>query len=207
MTKPEQALPEQEARRLGFSIIAGVDEVGRGCLAGPVVASAVIFPENFSNSEIKDSKLLTAAQREKLVPVILEGALSYGFGSVEPKEIDVMNILRASLKAMRLAIERLNPKPEMILVDGNQTIPLLSIQQWAIPKGDRLSLSVSAASILAKVKRDSLMTKVAEQYPEFHFEKHKGYGTPEHWEALEKFGATPIHRMSFKGISKNALQF
>ena len=191
---------EQEARLKGYSILAGVDEVGRGCLAGPVVAGAVILPEDFFHPEIRDSKLLTPTQREKLFPIIVENALAYGFGLVEPQEIDAMNILRASLKAMRLAIEALTLKPNMIFVDGNQTIPLLSIEQQSIPKGDNLSLSIAAASILAKVKRDGLMIEFAKTYPDFLFEKHKGYGTKEHWQALEKFGPTPIHRRSFRGV-------
>lgn len=191
---------ELEARDRGYAIIAGADEVGRGSLAGPVIAAAVILPWNESFEGVNDSKLLTSAQREKLFPLIAEKAVAFCFGVVEPGEIDRMNIGRASLKAMRLAIENLKIRPDLVFVDGNQIIPLMTIPQRPIIKGDRLSLSIAAASILAKVKRDALMVELAQQYPQFQFERHKGYGTKDHWEALKKYGPTPIHRMSYKGV-------
>lgn len=193
---------ELHAASLGYQKIAGVDEAGRGCLAGPVVAAAVILPWREDFTGINDSKQLTALAREKFFTLILERALAVGFGVVEPKEIDKMNIARASLKAMRLAIEDLKIKPDLVLVDGRQTVPLTPIHQRPIIKGDCLSLSVAAASILAKVKRDELMKELAKQYPQFQFERHKGYGTKGHWEALKAHGPTPIHRMSFRGVKK-----
>ena len=197
---------EADARAQGFQNIAGVDEVGRGCLAGPVVAAAVIFPSDFFHEGIQDSKLLTSEQREAIFPLIMEKGVACGFGVVEPGEIDVMNIARASLKAMRLAVEALTIKPDFLLIDGRQTVPLLPIRQKPVVKGDRLCLSIAAASIIAKVHRDRLMTALSEQYPQFRFEKHKGYGTKEHRDALEKYGPTPIHRTSFHGVQKDLLR-
>lgn len=154
---------------------------------------------------VNDSKQLTPEQREVLYPRILQRAVAFGFGVVEPAEIDRMNILRASLKAMRLAIEKLEEKPDFILVDGRHIVPLLPIPQQAVVKGDSLSLSVAAASILAKVHRDRLMQDLAKQYPQYAFELHKGYGTPVHWEALARFGPSPIHRLSYRGVVKEWL--
>ena len=199
--KPPNLLKfESEVFSQGFQNIAGVDEVGRGCLAGPVVAAAVILPWQEDFVGVNDSKKLSPQQREKLYPVIIERALAYGFGIVESEEIDRMNIGRASLKAMRLAIEAMKIKPDFVLVDGNQSIPLLTIQQQTIIRGDSLSLSVAAASILAKVKRDRMMVEFSQHYPAFLFEKHKGYGTKEHLAALRAHGPTPIHRKSFRGV-------
>lgn len=201
--KPNLLKFEQAALAQGFQCIAGVDEVGRGCLAGPVVAAAVILPLSEDFPGVFDSKQLTAAQREKCFELIVEKAVSFGFGLVDSNEIDRMNILRASLKAMRLAIENLKEEPDLILVDGNQAIPLLTIAQQPVIKGDALSLSIAAASILAKVKRDRLMQELSLTYPQYLFEQHKGYGTKAHWEALQLHGPTPIHRLSFRGVDKN----
>lgn len=188
---------EEEANRQGYRHIAGIDEVGRGCLAGPVVAACVMLPWQEEFDGVNDSKQLTPSQRERLFDIIQTRAKVVGVGLVGPEEIDRMNILRASLKAMRLAVEAMVVKPDILLVDGNQTVPLLPVLQWRIPKGDALSLSVAAASIVAKVTRDRLMVDLGRQFPGFGFEKHKGYGTPEHWQALEKHGPTAIHRESF----------
>lgn len=196
---------EESALAKGFRVIAGVDEAGRGCLAGPVVAAACILPLTEDFSGVNDSKQLTASQREVFFELITEKALAFGFGVVAPDEIDRMNILRASLKAMGLAIENMKQKPDLILVDGRQIIPLLTIQQQPITKGDCLSLSIAAASILAKVKRDTLMQQFAKEYPEYRFDLHKGYGTRIHWEALERFGPTPIHRLSFRGVAPGTI--
>ncbi|MBI4223617.1 MAG: ribonuclease HII [Deltaproteobacteria bacterium] len=193
---------EIAARDQGYQIIAGVDEVGRGCLAGPVVAAAVILPFKKNFPGVNDSKQLSPQQREILFVRILKQAVSFGFGVVEPAEIDRMNISRASLKAMRLAIENLNEKPDYVLVDGLQIVPLLAIPQQAVVKGDCFSLSVAAASILAKVHRDRLMGELAKEYPQYAFEIHKGYGTRTHWEALQRFGPSPIHRLSYRGVGK-----
>ena len=188
---------ESQARRLGFSLIAGVDEVGRGPLAGPVTAAAVILPENYKNSEIRDSKKLTAARRETLFDVITEDALSIGIGFVEPSIIDEINILRASLLAMQKAVLNLDLSPDFILIDGIHTLDV-PVPQKAIVKGDSLSLSIAAASIIAKVSRDHIMDRYHVQYSQYNFAKNKGYGTSEHREAIKKYGVCKIHRKSFK---------
>ncbi len=188
---------ESQARRLGFSIIAGVDEVGRGPLAGPVTAAAVILPENYKNSEIRDSKKLTPARRETLFDVITEDALSIGIGFVEPSIIDEINILRASLLAMQKAVLNLDLSPDFILIDGIHTLDV-PVPQKTIVKGDSLSLSIAAASIIAKVSRDHIMDRYHVQYSQYNFAKNKGYGTSEHREAIKKYGVCKIHRKSFK---------
>lgn len=196
---------------LGYHHIAGLDEVGRGPLAGPVVAAAVVLPREFSHSGIKDSKLLTRAQRESVAPVIRENAISWAVGVVDVDEIDRHNILNASLLAMARAYHKLQPSPDYLLIDGSHTIPwkLLRFddrantplpEQRSIIKGDRLCLSVAAASILAKVVRDELMVKLDKDYPEYGFAKHKGYGSAAHLEALRRLGPCPVHRRSFKPV-------
>lgn len=179
--------------------------MGRGCLAGPVVAAAVILPSRGDFSAVNDSKQLSPDQREALFEVIVSKAVAYGFGRVEPEEIDRMNISRASLRAMRLAVENMKKNPDFILVDGRQIIPLLPISQRAVIKGDALSLSVAAASILAKVHRDRLMQVMAKKFPMYHFEVHKGYGTRAHKEALKIHGPSPIHRLSYRGVPNENL--
>lgn len=179
------------------NLLAGVDEAGRGPLAGPVVAAAVIFERDFYNSEINDSKKLSPIKRERLYKTITNAALSYSFGIVEPAIIDEINILNATKKAMRQAINGLKILPDVVLIDA-VTIADLPLQQIAIIKGDTLSLSIAAASILAKVKRDGIMEKYHVQYPEYQFNKHKGYPTKLHRKHIREYGPCPIHRKTFR---------
>ncbi len=180
----------------GYTNICGVDEAGRGPLAGPVFAAAVILPPNLEIEGLDDSKKLSEKKREALFDVICEKALAFGIAESSEAEIDEMNILRASLQAMRRAVDKLDTKPGYILVDGNQLFDADSPIQYVI-KGDSLSANIAAASILAKVSRDRFMLKMAEKYPEYMFEKHKGYPTKLHYEKVEEFGLSPIHRRSF----------
>jgi ribonuclease HII len=189
---------EDELWKQGFRTLGGVDEVGRGPLAGPVVAACVVFPQNFSLPGVNDSKRLTPKKRETLFDRISETAQEVGIGIVGQKTIDRMNILNASLKAMWEAVNSLRSQPEFILVDGNQKIPQLSLPQMAVVKGDSQSLSIAAASIVAKVTRDRIMLEHHKEYPEFCFADHKGYATKTHVEALKAFGPCQIHRRSFK---------
>ena len=184
------------------NLLAGVDEAGRGPLAGPVVAAAVILKKNFYNPEINDSKKLSPVKREKLYKIITDVALSYSFGIIEPGIIDKINILNATKRAMRQAIDGLDMLPEVVLVDA-LTIADLPIRQFAIIKGDTLSLSIAAASILAKVKRDDIMQQYHEQYPVYQFNKHKGYPTKLHRRCIQKYGPCPIHRKSFRLLGSN----
>jgi ribonuclease HII len=184
----------------GFKSVAGVDEVGRGPLAGPVVAACVVLSPDFSVPDVNDSKKLTATKREKLFDLIMQNARQVGVGVVTEKVIDKMNILNASLQAMRQAIDQLESPPDFVLVDGNQKIPNLSLPQMPVVKGDSLSLSIAAASIVAKVTRDRIMLEYHRQYPEFNFADHKGYATKTHMEALRTFGPCRIHRRSFSRV-------
>ena len=184
----------------GLGLVCGVDEVGRGPLAGPVVASAVIFPKGISLSGVKDSKKLTPKKREELFDLIYENAWDIGIGIINEKMIDQMNILNASFLAMQKAIKKLKTKPDAILIDGNQKIPHLKIPQIAVIKGDSLSLSIASASIIAKVTRDRLMDKYHKKFPQFYFDENKGYSSKSHIEALKNFGPCKIHRMSFKTV-------
>jgi ribonuclease HII len=206
---------EEDGYARGFKTIAGVDEVGRGPLAGPVVAAAVILPRGFSHPEIKDSKLLSPKQRERLAPLIREKAESWGLGVVEVDEIDRINILQASLLAMVKALDALTSTPDCLLIDGNQPIPIRlfhdsrfssvpSLYQRPIVKGDQLCLSIAAASIVAKVARDGMMVELDKQYPEYGFAAHKGYSCRAHFDALHRFGPSPIHRQSFKPVRDRA---
>ncbi len=183
----------------GYHTVAGTDEVGRGCLAGPVVAAAVILPADCHLQGLTDSKKLSAEQRKSLVPEIEHQALSFSIASVSPRIIDKINILQASLRAMALAVEGLDPKPSAILVDGNQPIPV-QLPQKTVVKGDSRSLSIAAASVIAKVHRDNLMEEYHRRYPEYQFARHKGYATAVHLEALRRYGPCPLHRMTFKGV-------
>jgi ribonuclease HII len=185
----------------GYHRIAGVDEVGRGPLAGPVVAAAVILPEEGIGQKLFDSKQIPFRKRERLYEVILSKALSVGIGAVCQEEIDLLNILGATLKAMVLAVESLPLPPDLILIDGNQTLHLPVLQK-PIRKGDQLSQSIAAASIVAKVTRDRMMIECHEKYPQYNFAKHKGYGTKEHREAIERFGVCELHRKSFRGVKE-----
>ncbi|OGQ49702.1 MAG: ribonuclease HII [Deltaproteobacteria bacterium RIFCSPLOWO2_02_FULL_57_26] len=241
-------LLEEEAYARGFRCVAGLDEVGRGPLAGPVVAGAVVLPRGVSHPQINDSKLLSAKAREALVPWIKEKALAWGLGIVGPGEIDRMNILSASLLAMAQALRQMSPVPDYLLIDGNQKIPLEFLKpeearqqatdrreasgnrqeslilapsassltpfhphasrltphafpfQRAIKKGDRLSISIAAASILAKVARDEIMMDYDRRYPEYGFGQHKGYASSSHLAALSRYGPSPIHRRSFSPV-------
>lgn len=185
---------EREYESLGY--ICGIDEVGRGPLAGPVVAGAVILPKDCQILYLNDSKQLSAKKREELYDVIMKEAVSVGLGFVDPKRIDEINILQATYEAMREAIGKLVPTPDVLLNDA-VTIPGISIRQVPIIKGDAQSVSIAAASIVAKVTRDRLMEEYDALYPEYGFAANKGYGAAAHLEALRKFGPTPIHRRSF----------
>lgn len=196
---PEDLLAlETQLWKRGFQAVAGVDEVGRGPLAGPVVAACVVLPRGFSVPEVNDSKRLSPKKRERLFDQILQDAQEVGVGIVTEKTIDRMNILNASLRAMWKAVSELKETPEFVLVDGNQRIPNLSLPQMPVIKGDARSLSIAAASIVAKVTRDRIMLEYHEKYPEFRFAEHKGYATKTHVEALKTFGPCQIHRRSFK---------
>jgi ribonuclease HII len=208
--RPFGAIEEDEYRS-GFTCIAGLDEVGRGPLAGPVVAAAVVFPRGFNHPEINDSKLLTARKRERLVPVIKEIAVAWGLGIVEVDEIDRINILQASLLAMAKAYHALQRRPDCLLLDGNQRIPAQFFRdehsaeekpprQKTIIKGDQLCLSIAAASIVAKVARDQMMIELDREYPQYGFAGHKGYGSAAHLDALWRYGPSPIHRKSFRPV-------
>lgn len=180
-----------------MSRICGVDEAGRGPLAGPVVAAAVVFNDTFCDSRIKDSKALSAKQREKLFDYIKESALSWAIIAVGPRRIDQLNILQATKLAMKLAVERVSA--DLVLVDGNQPI-LTSLPQQTVIGGDRIHVQISAASILAKVWRDRLMKMLAVRYPGYGLEKHSGYPTTAHRAALAQLGPSRIHRMTFQGV-------
>lgn len=186
----------------GYKIIAGVDEAGRGPLAGPVFAAAVVFDKDTVIEEINDSKKLSEKKREQLFDVIIEKALYYNIVSVDEKEIDKINILNAALKAFNLAVTGLEVLPDITLIDGNRCGEFPT-EVETIVKGDAKSMSIAAASILAKVARDRYITALDEKYPEYNFKKHKGYPTKEHLEAVAKYGPCPIHRLTFKGVKEH----
>lgn len=192
----------RQALRAHFSPLGlmecGCDEAGRGCLAGPVVAAAVILPEHFAHPLLNDSKQLTETQRELLRPIIEAEALSWGIGVCSPEEIDQMNILQASITAMHRAIDQLVLSPELLLIDGNRFRPYPGIPHECIVKGDATYRSIAAASILAKTERDRLMLELAQLYPGYGFAEHKGYLTPQHRAALAELGPSPVHRLSFR---------
>lgn len=187
---------ENQAYDDGYEIVCGIDEAGRGPLAGPVYAAAVILPKGYVVEGVNDSKKLSEKKRELLFDKIKNEALSYSIGTASNEEIDEINILQATFLAMRRAVDGLSIKPDIALVDGNKT-PGLNIAEIAIIKGDAKSANIAAASILAKVSRDRYMLKMSEVYPDYQFEKHKGYGTKLHYEMIEKYGISPIHRKSF----------
>ncbi len=184
----------------GLRCVAGVDEVGRGPLAGPVVAVAVILNPEFEDPGVADSKALTPAERLTLFPAIASQSLSWGVGLVAPAEIDRINILQATFLAMRRALDQLLVSPDAVLVDGKAHIPELLCPQRAIVRGDSESISIGAASILAKEIRDRIMEEYDSAYPGYGFARHKGYATPEHHEALDNLGPSPIHRRSFAPV-------
>ena len=180
----------------GVKVICGVDEAGRGPLAGPVCAAAVILPEHLEIPSLTDSKKLTDKKRRELFPIIQEQAIAYGIGLASEQEIDEINILQATFLAMQRALDQLAVKPDLALIDGNREKDF-GIPVKTVVKGDSLSMNIAAASVLAKVTRDDLMVQLAEEYPQYGFEIHKGYGTKAHYAALTEHGASPIHRMSF----------
>lgn len=187
---------ERELIKKGYKYVCGVDEVGRGPLAGPVVCAAVIMPVDNVIEGVDDSKKLTAKKREALYDLILQNAVDYAICRIEPQIIDEINILEATKLCMKNAVEGLKTKPDFVITDGNMKLDI-SIPQKSIIKGDALSYSIGAASVIAKVYRDRLMTEFAAQYKEYGFDKNMGYGTAQHCNALTLFGLTPIHRRSF----------
>ena len=187
---------ENQAHADGYAVVCGVDEAGRGPLAGPVYAAAVILPDGLEELGINDSKKMTEKKREALFDIIVENATAYGIGFATEKEIDEINILNATFLAMRRAVEAMGVKPDLVLVDGNRK-PGTGYEEVALVKGDAKSISISAASILAKVSRDRYMKDLAERHPEYKFEQHKGYGTKLHYEMIEQYGILPDHRRSF----------
>lgn len=191
---------ERACRQKGYNLIAGIDEAGRGALAGPVVAAAVILPINCQIDGLKDSKQLTPKQRSLLFDEIHRVAISVGIGSLDNRQIERFNILQATLIAMNQAVEKLTPKPDYLLVDGSK-MPKTDIPGQAIPKGDNLSLSIAAASVVAKTTRDRLMIEFHQTYPNYGFAQHKGYPTAQHRRAIAQFGASAIHRNTFKLLS------
>jgi ribonuclease HII len=199
---PPTADPTFFERRLisdGYAVIAGVDEAGRGCLAGPVVAASVILPSDQVIDGLKDSKKLTKKQRDRFFDIICSQAVDWAWSSVDAVEIDRINILNASLRAMREAVGKLANKPHVLLIDGIQGIEC-SIPQRTIKKGDMASQSIAAASVIAKVVRDRMMVDYKREYPHFSFDIHKGYGTALHLAELRRHGPTPLHRTTFRGV-------
>lgn len=196
MTNAEYLTQEHEAQAQGYAVVCGADEAGAGPLAGPVYAAAVILPDDFDLPWLNDSKKVTPKRREALFDQIKEQAVAWAVASVGEREIDAINILNARMKAMDLAICQLDPAPDFALIDGNRNKGI-TIPNRMVVHGDSLSASISAASILAKVSRDRYMLEMAERYPEYHFEQHKGYGTKLHYEMLHKYGPCPIHRLTF----------
>ncbi len=199
--KPDLWAYEKRVREKGFSLIAGVDEAGRGPLAGPVVSAAVILPFGFHASGLNDSKKLTPKKRDTFYEKIYAGADAIGIGIVDVAEIDRINILQAALLSMLIAAKNLQPQPDFLLIDG-KFITEAKYPQQAIIKGDALSMSIAAASIIAKVTRDRIMRKYHAVYPVYGFDRHKGYPTQEHREAIKSHGCCPIHRKTFKGVKE-----
>ncbi len=192
---------ESKAIEKGFSHIAGIDEAGRGPLAGPVVSAAVLLPPSFHDPDIIDSKKLSPKKRSYLYEKLYDQAVSIGIGIVDNIEIERINILNASLLSMAISVKNLNPQPDFLLIDGTFKIPM-DLPQEPVIRGDALSISIAAASIIAKVSRDRLMERYHQDYPQFGFSRHKGYPTKAHKEAIEKFGCCPIHRRTFKGVKE-----
>jgi len=195
---------ERLLREQGFARIAGVDEAGRGALAGPLVAAAVILPEGFDLEGIDDSKVLTRLQREAAYERIADGAVAFAVRKIEPGVIDARGLHRSNIALLRRCVKALDVKPDYVLTDGFP-VPRMPCLSLGVKKGDAVSASVSAAGIVAKVTRDALMRRVHRHYAEFGFEHNKGYGTAEHWEVLDRLGPTPIHRLSFAGVGQASL--
>ena len=197
---------EHNAKTLGYNMIAGIDEAGRGPLAGPVVSAAVILPHDFLCEGVNDSKKLSEKKRDALFPKIMETAVAVATGIASHYEIDEINILRASLLSMKRAVENLSilpgsPVPDFLLIDGKFILDM-NIHQSAIIKGDSRSISIAAASIIAKVTRDAIMKELHELYPAYGFIRHKGYPTKEHKEAILRHGPCPVHRLTFRGVKE-----
>ena len=190
---------EKELYKKGLNFIAGIDEVGRGPLCWPVVACACILPINYQLDGLNDSKKISEKKREELYEILIKDALSYGIGIISPKRIDEINILEATKEAMKEAVNNLDIKPEYLLIDAVKLD--IDINSTSIIKGDAKSASIAAASIIAKVTRDRMMIELSEMYPEYGFEKHKGYGTKAHIEAVKKFGVKDFYRFTFAPIS------
>lgn len=182
----------------GFDLECGTDEAGRGCLAGPVTAAAIILPNNFKNEHLNDSKQLSEKKRDLLRPILEKKALSFAITHIEPKVVDEINILNASIKAMQESILKLNPIPLYIIVDGNRFKSVNDIPFSTIIKGDSKYMSIAAASVLAKTYRDEYMNKIHEEFPMYNWKQNKGYPTKEHREAIRKYGTTKYHRMTFR---------
>ena len=186
---------------------AGCDEAGRGCLAGPVVAAAVILKNNADYPELNDSKQLTEKKRMQLRELIMKEAMSYGIGIVSPQEIDEINILNASFLAMHMALDQLTLQPELLLIDGNRFNPYKKVKHVCIVGGDAKYQAIAAASILAKTTRDMMMVQYGEQYPVYNWKKNKGYPTPEHKQAIADYGTTPLHRLTFNSSIQLKIDF
>ena len=184
----------------GLANEAGCDEAGRGCLAGPVFAAAVILPPDFSNDKLNDSKQLTEKQRYLLRDVIMREAVAYAVAKLDAPQIDEINILNASIKSMHLALDQLKVRPEFIIVDGNRFKPYNDVKYQTIVKGDGKYLSIAAASVLAKTFRDDFMLQIDKEFPQYNWAKNKGYPTADHRAAIKKYGITPYHRKSFRLI-------
>ena len=192
---------ETKAKSQGYGKIAGLDEAGRGPLAGPVVAAAVVFPSNIDITGLDDSKKLSHGKREELFPKIQFAATSFAVAVVDREVIDEINILQAALLAMKQSVEKLQLVPDLLLIDGNQKIDS-TLDQWTIVKGDSKSMSIAAASVLAKVTRDKIMDDYHILYPQYEFNRHKGYGTKLHRNLIKEHGPCPIHRKTFKGVTE-----
>lgn len=193
---------EQQARASGYRAVAGIDEAGRGPLAGPVVAAAVILPERFELPGLTDSKQLTAKARQRLYPLIRAQALAVGVGVARVEEIDQLNILQATLRSMQRAVSRLKLPPDFLLIDGNVPVPL-ALPQQTLVRGDSRSLSIAAASVVAKVVRDRIMGSLDRLHPGYGFAGHKGYGSAAHREAIARLGPSPCHRRTFGGVREH----
>ncbi len=202
----EVGLLEEHIRTNGYNRIVGVDEAGRGPLAGPVVAAAVILPEDFDCEGLDDSKRLTPARRELIFDRIVSSRAVYAVGIVDNEIIDRVNILRASIQAMAIAVNKLSKYPDFVIVDGRMTISGIKLPQMAVVGGDRVCHSVSAASVMAKVTRDRIMDHYAKLYPLYSFEQHKGYPTRQHILELQQYGPTPIHRKSYRPVQEALAQ-
>jgi len=202
----KMSIHEKRLREQGFLHIAGIDEAGRGPLAGPVVAAACIWPPDFILAYLNDSKQLTPERRDQLFnQITADSRIAYGIGIVSNERIDTINILRATFEAMQIAVKNLPEPPDYLLIDGSQ-LPAFDYPVLGIVRGDAISISIAAASVLAKVTRDRIMQEEAKKWPQYGFEQHKGYGTEQHIEAIRRFGPCPLHRKSFDPI-KSLLMF